>query len=383
MRVLLTVNAAWNALNFRRPVIEALLKQGHHVTVLAPLDHAAHALRALGCEVVDLSMDVQGLSPRQDAKLVGRFSRHFATLRPDVILSYTVKNNIFGAVAAKRMGIPFLPNISGLGTGFLSGGALRLVVETLYRFAFRGLPILFFQNPDDRDLFLNRKLITSDQPRLLPGSGVDLSHFAPAPLPRSRDTVFLMISRLLRDKGVGEYVEAARRIRATRNDLRFQILGSVDAANRSALCVTDLNRWIKDGTIEHLGEHSDVRPHIAQADCVVLPSYREGAPRTLLEAASMARPVITTDVPGCRHVVDDQVTGLLCAVRDVESLMRKVEFFADLPTCARLMMGAAGREKMLREFDQSIVVEAYLTAIADLTSGTDGTTRQTASQLRA
>ncbi|MCK8463445.1 glycosyltransferase family 4 protein [Aliiroseovarius sp. S1339] len=383
MRVLLTVNAAWNALNFRRPIIEALLRQGHHVTVLAPLDKSTEALRAMGCDVTDLQIDVQGLSPRQDAKLVGRFARHFSTLRPDVILSYTVKNNIFGAVAAKRLGIPFLPNISGLGTGFLSGGTLRLVVETLYRFAFRDLPILFFQNPDDRDLFLKRRLITADQPRLLPGSGVDLIHFAPTPLPASQDTVFLMISRLLRDKGVAEYVLAAQQMRARRDNVRFQILGPVGAANRSALGAADLDRWVKDGIIEHLSEHTDVRPFITQADCVVLPSYREGAPRTLLEAASMARPLIATDVPGCRHVVNDGVSGLLCKARDVESLRQTMEDFANMPTDARTAMGRAGRDKMQREYDQSIVVDAYLAAISDLTPGLTQSTAQPAIRLRA
>lgn len=369
MRVLLTVNAAWNALNFRRPVIEALLSKGHHVTILAPLDDAAPALRAMGCRVVELHMDVQGLSPRQDARLVNRFASHFATLRPDVILGYTVKNNIFGAVAAKRMAIPFLPNVSGLGTGFLSGGALRMVVETLYRFAFRGLPILFFQNPDDRDLFVQRRLIAPGQARLVPGSGVDLKHFSPMPLPARKGTVFLMISRLLRDKGVLEYVEAARQIRTVRNDVRFQILGQVGAANRSALGADDLSRWVQAGVIEHLGEHDDVRPFIALADSVVLPSYREGAPRTLLEAASMARPLIATDVPGCRHVVDDGITGMLCVARDIESLRQRLVAFADMPTNTRVMMGGAGRDKMLREYDQAIVVDSYLSAISDLVPG--------------
>lgn len=366
MNVLLTVNAAWNALNFRRPVIEALLDQGHHVTILAPPDDATPALRAMGCRVVALDMDVQGVSPWQDARLASRLARHFATLKPDIILSYTVKNNIFGAVAAKRLGIPFLPNISGLGTGFLSGTALRIAVETLYRVAFRGLPILFFQNPDDRDLFVHRRLITPDQPRLLPGSGVDLNHFAPTPLLPGRDTVFLMISRLLRDKGVREYVAAARQLRSIRNDVRFQILGPVGARNRSALGSGDLAGWVDEGVIEHLGEHDDVRPFIAHADCVVLPSYREGAPRTLLEAASMARPLIATDVPGCRHVVDDGNTGLLCAPRDIDSLRHTMEAFANMPTNARVMMGGAGRNKMLCEYDQEIVVERYLTAISDL-----------------
>lgn len=368
MKVILTVNAAWNALNFRRPIIQALLDRGDEVTILAPEDHASADLRQMGCQVVDLTMDVKGMSPRQDAILVRRFMQHFEALRPDIILSYTVKNNIFGAVAAKRLGIPFVPNISGLGTGFLSGGAVRLIVETLYRFAFRDLPVLFFQNADDQELFCSRKLASPQQSRLLPGSGIDLDHFQPTPFHDHKGTVFLMISRPLRDKGVMEYAQAARRLKGAQPELRFQLLGPVDAANRSAVGQDELRQWEQDGIIEHLGEHPDVRPFIAKADCVVLPSYREGAPRSLLEASSMARPVIATDVPGCRHVVNHGVTGLLCEARNADSLMEAMLSYASMETEARVNMGGAGRDKMLREYDQSIVIDHYLAAIAELTA---------------
>lgn len=383
MKIVLTVNAAWNALNFRRPVIEALLSQGHNVTILAPVDHAADQLRALGCDVVNLEMDVQGLSPRKDARLIGHFRHHFAALKPDVVLSYTVKNNIFGAIAAKRLNIPFLPNISGLGTAFLSGGALRLVVENLYRFAFHGLPILFFQNPDDKDLFVQRGLAQSQQSRLLAGSGVDLDHFTSAPMPVHSKTVFLMISRLLRDKGAVEFVEAAKIIRSKHENVHFQMLGSVNAANRSALGVDDLERWTSEGIIEHLGEHADVRPFIRQADCIVLPSYREGAPRTLIEAASMARPLIATDVPGCRHVVDHERTGLLCKPRDPVSLARSCTEFLSFSRDRRRRMGCEGRRKMHREYCQSFVIKAYLQAIDEVTPNLSGLSSAPSLKLRA
>lgn len=368
MKILLTVNAAWNALNFRRPVIQALLNRGHDVTILAPEDQASAQLRRMGCQVVDLKMDVKGLSPRQDAILARRLAQHFKTIQPHVILSYTVKNNIFGAIAAKRLGIPFVPNISGLGTGFLSGGALRLVVETLCRFAFRDLPILFFQNTDDQELFWSRKLATAQQSRLLPGSGIDLDHFQSTPFHKHEGTVFLMISRPLRDKGVMEYVQAARQLKQTNPDLRFQLLGPTDAANRSAVGSDELDQWQREGIIEHLGEHADVRPFIAKADCVVLPSYREGAPRSLLEASSMARPIIATDVPGCRQVVSHGISGLLCKARNANSLMKAMGTYAAMETETRVNMGGAGRDKMLQEYDQAIVVRRYLSAISELTT---------------
>ena len=365
MHILITVNAAWNVLNFRRPLVEAMIADGHSVTVLAPRDDSVAALESLGCKVLPLEMSVKGLNPLQDVKLIGRMRKIFRTQRPDAIFSYTIKNNIFGALAARPLGIPFIPNVTGLGTAFLSGGFLQFIAEGLYRRAFRNLDVIFFQNEDDRDLFLERKLVTKLQARLLPGSGIDLTHFAATDYPTDSDApVFLMIARLLRDKGVLEYVAAARKVKSEHPSARFQLLGAVDAANRTAIDAATVTSWEEEGIIEYLGTADDVRPHIAAAHCVVLPSYREGAPRTLIEAAAMARPLIATDVPGCRSVVDDGVTGYLCKVRDGDDLTKSMNAFLALPREERARMGRAGRAKMAKSFDQAIVVEAYRNALA-------------------
>ena len=369
MHILMTVNAAWNVWNFRRPVVNALLADGHRVTVLAPADDSVPDLERLGCRFVPLDMSVKGLSPLEGPTLVRRFWRVFASDRPDVVLSYTIKNNLFGAMAARALGVPFIPNVTGLGTAFLSGGILRILAETLYRLAFRGLPIVFFQNEDDTQLFVGRGLVRPVQARLLPGSGIDLVHFAATDLPRpDQPPTFLMIGRLLRDKGVCEYVAAARQIRERRPDVRFQLLGASAAENRTAIDATTLDGWIAAGTIDYLGTTPDIRPHIAAASCVVLPSYREGAPRTLIEAAAMARPLIATDVPGCRAVIDRDVSGLFCEARDAGSLADAMRHFLDMPHEAHAAMGLAGRAKMAREFDEAIVVRAYRDAITDLTA---------------
>ena len=363
LHVMMTVNAAWNILNFRMPLLRALVGKGHRVTVLAPPDGTEGQLEAAGCRFLPLEMNVKGLSPHKDYALIRRFGRIFAAERPDVILSYTIKNNIFGAMAARRKGIPFLPNVTGLGTAFLSGGVLQRVAEMLYRRAFSGLPCVFFQNDEDRALFLGRRLVQPGQVWLLPGSGIDLAYFSPAPLPEG-PVSFLMIARLLRDKGVMEYVEAARIIRARRPDIRFRLLGAVGAENRSAIGAETLAAWQAEGVIDYLGTTSDVRPMIADAGCIVLPSYREGAPRTLIEAGAMARPSITTDVPGCRAVVADGVTGLLCAPRDAKSLAGAVDRFLLLPAGDRTAMGIAARRRMEEVYDQSLVVSACLAGIA-------------------
>lgn len=367
MHILMTVNAAWNIWNFRRPLVTALVNSGHRLTVLAPIDDSVKDLEGIGCRVRPLEMSVKGLNPLEDIKLQRRLTQLFREEQPDAVLSYTIKNNIFGARAARSHSVPFVPNVTGLGTAFLSGQLLQTVTEQLYRRSFKDLPIIFFQNVDDRDLFLERKLVRSNQARLLPGSGIDLHHFAPRPSPSSsQKTVFLMIARLLRDKGVFEFVDAARRIKARHPDTCFQLLGAVGSENRTAIDMKTVQSWVSEGVIEYLGTTKDVRPAIAAASCVVLPSYREGAPRTLIEAAAMERPLIATDVPGCRSVVDQGVSGFFCAVRDTDSLAIAIERFMALAPEDRRAMGQAGRAKMEREFDQRIVVDAYLEAISHL-----------------
>jgi glycosyltransferase involved in cell wall biosynthesis len=360
MRILLTVNLAWNILNFRMGIVRALVQAGHDVSVLAPGDGAA--LEAGGVRHIPLEMDAKGLNPLSGLAMAARMTRHFREERPDVILSWTIKNNIFGAMAAQRIGVPFIPNVSGLGTAFLSGGALQFVAQTLYRRAFRPLDTVFFQNSEDRDLFTDRNLVTPAQAQLLPGSGIDLAHFSPAPIPDT-PPVFLMVARLLRDKGVAEFAQAARSVRARHADATFSLLGALDADNRSAIPEALLRAWEAEGIIRYLGTAPDVRPHIAAAHCVVLPSYREGAPRTLIEAAAMARPVIATDVPGCRAVVEDGVTGLLCEARNGNSLAEACMRFLELPAAARTAMARAGRARMESTYDETLVVQAYLAAI--------------------
>lgn len=372
MKIMFTANAAWNIWNFRRCIAQALLSGGHEIVVLAPHDDSAADLKKMGCKILQLEMSPKGLNPLDGLRLKRAFKDVFLLERPNIVLSYTIKNNIFGAMAARSVGVPFIPNVTGLGTAFLSGGFLQTVAETLYRRAFFTLPLVFFQNEDDRALFLERRLLKEHQICLLPGSGIDLNHFKPEPyLPATGDPVFLMISRILKDKGVLEFVEAARKVKARVPKARFQLLGSVDAQNRSAIDAATLKDWVDEGVIEYLRTTKDVRPYIANATCIVLPSYREGAPRTLIEAAAMGRPTITTDVPGCRSVVEADVTGLLCAPQDSDSLAQTCMKFLSLSREARAAMGLAGRRRMEDQYDQSIIVERYWKAISQLVSQND------------
>ncbi|WP_232830716.1 glycosyltransferase family 4 protein [Tropicimonas sp. IMCC34011] len=366
LHVMLTVNAAWNIWNFRQPVLKALLSRGYRVTVLAPPDDSVPQLEEMGCRVLPLEMSAKGLNPLEGLRLRRAFLRAFREKRPDIVFSYTIKNNLFGAMAARTCGVPFLPNVTGLGTAFLSGGALQRVAETLYRHAFRPLPRVFFQNEDDKALFLSRRLVREAQCEVLPGSGIDLERFAAAPYPEGEETRFLMIARLLRDKGVREYVEAARILKAEGVTARFQILGSTDSENRTAISREELAGWEAEGVINYLGTTPDVRPHISASHCVVLPSYREGAPRTLIEAAAMARPLIATDVPGCTAVVDHEASGILCEVRSGSSLADACRRFLSLEAGERCEMGQAGRAKMAAEYDEALIVQAYGRAMSEM-----------------
>ena len=302
--MLLSVNAAWNVVNFRAGLIRALIEAGHEVLVATPADEHEADITALGARFIPVEMTAIGMSPVQDLALYRRYRAMMRRECPDIYLGYTIKPNVYGSLAAHSLGIATINNVSGLGTGFLSGRLLRIFIQLLYRRAFRRSHRVFFQNPDDRDLFFARGLVRREQADLLPGSGIDLVRFKVSP-PSPRDgrpMRFLMIGRLLRQKGVIEYVAAARMALAAGLPAEFHFLGFLDAANVSAIGRAELDGWIDAGIIHFHPATRDVRPHIAEADVVVLPSYREGLPRTLLEGAAMSRPLIATDVPGCRHI---------------------------------------------------------------------------------
>ena len=372
MKVLIALNTAWNLFNFRAGLIRALVAQGHAVVAVAPDDAYASRLAELGCRFVALPMDNQGTHPGRDALLLWRFWRLLRRERPDVYLGYTVKPNVYGSLAAGWLGIAVINNIAGLGAVFIQNGWLLRLVRWLYRIALGGSAKVFFQNEDDRQLFVGGGLVRPELCGLLPGSGIDLERFGLLPLPaldaQPRKLRFLLIARMLWDKGVGEYVQAAGLVRARWPDAEFCLLGFLDVKNPAAISGAQMQTWVQQGHVRYLGVSDDVRAEIASADCVVLPSYREGTPRTLLEAAAMGRPLIASDAVGCREVVDDGQNGYLCKVRDATDLAEKMERMLLLHPGERAAMGRRGREKMEREFDEQIVIRKYLDAIGDVTS---------------
>lgn len=365
-KVVIALNTAWNLLNFRSGLIRALVAAGYEVVAVAPPDEYAERLSTLGCRFVPLPMDNQGTHPLRDLLLLLRFFWLMRFEVPDVYLGYTVKPNVYGSLAARALGIPVVNNIAGLGAVFIMGGWLNQLVKGLYRVALSRSRKVFFQNDDDRQLFITKRLVPEDVTDLLPGSGIDLAKFSPAPLPAKAPVRFLLIARMLWDKGVGEFVEAARLLKQRGVDAEFCLLGFLDVQNPAAIPRQQMTNWVAEGAVRYLGVSDNVREEIAQADCVVLPSYREGTPRTLLEAAAMARPIVTTDAVGCREVVDDGINGYLCKPKDASDLADKMEWIVSISHAQRETMGLRGREKVEREFDEQIVIDKYLSAIAEV-----------------
>jgi len=365
-KVIIALNTAWNLLNFRSGLIRALVAVGYEVVAVAPPDEYADRLSVLGCRFVPLPMDNQGTHPVRDLLLLWRFFWMMRAERPHVYLGYTVKPNVYGSLAARALGIPVINNIAGLGAVFIKGGWLNQLVRGLYRVALSRSREVFFQNDDDRQLFITSRLVPEGVTDLLPGSGIDLAKFSPVPLPAGTPVRFLLIARMLWDKGVGEFIEAARQLKQRGVDAECCLLGFLDVQNPAAISRQQMNDWVAEGAVRYLGVSDNVREEIAQADCVVLPSYREGTPRTLLEAAAMARPIVTTDAVGCREVVDDGINGYLCKPKDASDLADKMELIVSLSHAEREAMGLRGREKVEREFDEQIVICKYLSAIEEV-----------------
>jgi len=363
MRIAIVLNTSWNIYNFRMNFVKALLAEGHEIHTVAPHDDYTHYLTEVGCIHHDLKMDSRGANPIKDFLLVFELLSAYRKVKPDVILHYTIKPNVYGTLAAAILRIPSINNVCGLGTIFLKTNVVSSIAIALYRFAFRFPKKVFFQNPDDRTLFIDNKLVNSDVTELIPGSGIDLSRFVPSDFKRNQKFTFLLVSRLISDKGVHEFIEAIQQLKAAGMDAKFQILGAKDPSHKRGIKLKVIDEWISSGTIEYLGTAKDVRPFIQQADCIVLPSYREGTPRTLLEAASIAKPIITTDVPGCHQVVIDGYNGLLCKLKDATDLAQKMRTMANFDDEKLRTMGLNGRKKAELEFDETIVINKYLRTI--------------------
>lgn len=349
-------------------------EHGFEVIAVAPPGGDARRLVDAGIIFEPMPMDGGGTNPLKDLGLLWRLVRLLYSQKPIVCLSYTAKPNIYAGLASRMLSIPRIHNIAGLGTTFINETWLTSVMKVLYRTALKGAECVFFQNPDDQVLFEKSRLARPSQSKRLPGSGVDLDRFKPAQenigASSERPFRFLLSARMIWEKGIGEFVEATKTLKSEGLDIESWLLGQAGVDNPSAIPTETLKQWEAQGLVKCLGAVEDVLPILRQADCVVLPSYREGVPRVLLEASSMGLPIITTDSVGCREAIDDGVTGLMCQPRDADDLARCMRQMVNMPESERHAMGQRGREKMVREFDEKIVIDRYLEAIDQIVSTT-------------
>jgi len=368
--IAIVINTAWNIFNFRLGLMHALKREGYRVVAIAPRDAYSEKIEAAGFTYIPIEMNNKGTNPFEDLKLTASLYACYKKLSPDLILHYTIKPNIYGSMAARLLGIPTISNISGLGTVFLEERLSSHIAQYLYKIALSMPQKVFFQNPHDRELFLEKRLVPQEKTALLPGSGINLKQFGKAPCKTEPHTFcFLFIGRLLGDKGLVEFADAAKHILSLPSKERnyiephFCILGAPYPGNPTAISEAEVEAWEKAGTVKYLGFSDDVQTHIAAADCIVLPSYREGLSRVLLEAASMRKPIVTTDVPGCRDVVEEGVNGYLCQAKEYLSLAEAMVKILFLNEAERHAMGENGRKRVKEEFDEQFVIDRYLEAI--------------------
>lgn len=344
--------------NFRRELLERLLSEGHRVTVSLPAGDRVATIRALGCDVDLVDIERRGINPFKDARLLVYYIRLVSRLRPDVMLGYTIKPNVYGGLACAIKGIPYIENITGLGSAVENPGLLQKLTVALYKISTRKARCLFFQNKGNEEFFRSHGITVAPH-HIIPGSGVNIDRFGYEPYPDDGKTRFLFISRLLKEKGVEEYFAAAEHFRKIREDVEFHIIGPCEEAYEDKVKALSVSK-----TVVYHGPQLDVRPFVVKSSCLVHPSYYpEGLSNVILEASATGRPVIATRRHGCMEAVDEDVSGFLFPEKDRVALFACIDRFLGLSIDERRKMGKAARAKVEREFDRRIVVDAYLEEI--------------------
>jgi len=363
MNIALVANSTWNIYNFRLNVIDQLLKEGHKVVVIAPIDeYITYKEKYPKVTHIGLkTLDRDGMNPIKDLMLILELTRKYRKLNVDLVIHYTNKPNIYGGFAAKLARVNSVAVVTGLGFAFLHEGFVKKVTKFLYGLSSKYHSKVIFENTSDRQHFINLGILKESKAFSIKGCGVDLDYYKPSDNGISKDKiVFSFIGRLLYDKGIVEFVQAAKIIKSKFQEAQFWVMGELDSENPSTIKKDDLNDWIQDDIIEYHGFLQDIRPYIKKSNCIVLPSYREGLPRTILEGMSMGKAVITTQTAGCEETVDENVNGYLVEVKSVSDLANAMERFINLSSTEQSQLGHQGRLKAEKEFgSKSIADQLY------------------------
>jgi glycosyltransferase involved in cell wall biosynthesis len=373
MNIIITANTSWYLFNFRQNTIKELLNDGHNVTAIAPKDEYSPKLQALGCEWFDINIDQSGTNPIRDFSTFINFYKTYRSLKPAFVLNFTPKNNIYSTLAASLLDIYCINNIAGLGKLFVEQTIASKIAKFLYKLSQNRASKVFFQNEEDRALFIESNIVTKNITERLFGSGIDLKRFT---LNVSQDDGiirFLLVARLLKQKGIYQYAQAAKQLRSKFGlNVEFRLLGFLDECNPNSILKADLDTWVNEGYINYLGVSDCVENEIEQVDCMVLPSfYREGVPKSLLEGLGSGKAIITTDNIGCRETVEDGINGYLCEPQSVESLIVQLTKFINLDFVSRNAMGQNSRKLAESKFDEKIVIDSYKRAIKEIAENTN------------
>lgn len=361
MKVLISSITDSGVFRVRKELICILLQEGHDVVVVAPESGMSKPIIDLGCTFVPIKVDAHGLNPLKDARVIWDYWKTLKKVRPDVVLTFTIKPNLYCGFICHIMKIPQVMNITGFGT-LAYPGIKQGILVNMYRVVAKKVKLIFFQNQSNLRQFRDWHIASESQYHLLPGSGVNLSQFVATPYPSDNKGVhFLFISRILKEKGIDNYLEAAKIIKGRHSETYFHILGNAENGYESLI-----EKGVKEGDVIYHGRVSNVVDFHRMSHCTILPSYYpEGICNVLLEAAASGRPVITTDHPGCRETVENGETGYLVRPNDTKDLVEKIEMFLKLTNDERALMGQKGRRKMEREFDRQIVVDAYMEVVKE------------------
>lgn len=353
MKIFVAANDSYGLYLFRRDLISRMIADGHQVFVSLPDGECTERIKALGCIFLETEVDRRGINPKRDAALLHTYHKLLKEIRPDLVVTYTIKPNIYCGMAAKSLHIPYAINITGLGTAFQKDGPLKTLVKGLYHAGCDRAKVVFTENPGIKEEMVAMKLFPAEKICVLHGAGVNTEHFSPAPYPAEETPVkFLFIGRVMKEKGIEEFFSAARRLNADGIACEFHVAGSYEENY-----LEKIREMQEKENLFYHGFLDDIRPLIASCHCFVLPSYHEGMANTLLECGAMGRPLITSAIHGCMEAVDENVSGFLVPTQDADSLYRAMKRFAQLPLEQKAKMGAASHAFVCAAFDKKQVVE--------------------------
>lgn len=360
MKVLILTNHQLGLYKFRRELLEELVSKKYHVIVSVPGGEFSQDMRDMGVKLVlNKCLDRRGTNPVHDLRLLNYWNSMLKKVKPDVVLTYTIKPNVYGGYLCGKLGIPYIANVTGLGTSIQNGGLIQKFTLALYKVGLKQAEKIFFQNEENLDFMLRQKIVEQGLTDILPGSGVNIDQHYYEPYPdNSEKIIFTIIGRIMKDKGIDEVLGAAEILKAKYPKMEFRLIGDFDEEYEGK--VRELE---KRGIVKYLGFQKDIHPFVAESHAIIHASYHEGMSNILQEVASTGRPVIATDIHGCIEIYEDGVTGIGFKARNTESLVTAIEKFMDLTNEERAEMGRKGREKMIQEFDRRIVVDKYIAEI--------------------